>query len=665
MTDFFARQAAARRSSRRLVVLFVLALLAVLVAVNAVVLFAANLVLVSEPGVDVAASQRRLALWVALLVTAIILGGSLIRLHSLAAGGGSVARALGGERVTADNADPLRRRLLNVVEEMAIASGIPVPEVYVLEQEGAINAFAAGHNPASAAVAVTRGALEQLDRNELQGVIAHEFSHILNGDMRLNLRLMGLLYGLLMVAIAAELLFQGFARGRRGVRVATSAGRRGNGGGAAIAVLLLVAGAIWLIGRIGVFFGRLIQAGVSRSRERLADAAALQFTRQPDGLKGALIKIATVPGGSRIHVANREQVAHMLFAAGIRRGFATHPPLIERIQALDPRFDAKDLERLRAQRLAEGIRQHQERQAAAAAAASATSQPEGPLAALAAAAGAVAAPLKPAALAGTLDAATLALAATLRAGVPDAMHRASAGADSAAALLLALALDPAPALAAPQLTEIGRRLGQASAAAVAGWSEAVNALPAEERLPVLQMQFASLHHWPRQQREELVDCLAALPRPGEADVTAWALGLLAQVNLVDELDPDGAPWVLTLDQAVDELATLFAVLARHGNPDEVAARRAYEMGLSRLLPRERPAYAPPDHWAPRLDAALSVLDRLTAPARELLLEVLVQVIQHDGQLTRAEAELLRAICAALHCPLPPLAAGSLGGNRPG
>ena len=655
MTDFFERQAAARRSSRRLVVLFILALLAVLVAVNAVVLFAANLFLMPEPGVDVAASQRRLVIWVTLLITAVILGGSLVRLRSLAAGGGSVARGLGGERVTADTADPLRRRLLNVVEEMSIASGVPVPEVYVLEQEEAINAFAAGHNPANAAVAVTRGMLEQLDRDELQGVVAHEFSHILNGDMRLNMRLIGLLYGLLMVAIAAEVLFQGFARGRRGIRV--GGGRGSNGGGAAIAVLLLAAAAIWLIGRIGVFFGRLIQAAVSRNRERLADAAALQFTRQPHGLKRALIKIATTPGGSRIRVPNREQVAHMLFAAGMRRGFATHPPLIERIQALDPRFDATELERLRAERIAEGIRQHREQQAAATA-------PEAKASATPAA-GAIAAPLKPAALAGTIDATTLLLAAALRAGVPDEMHRASASADSAAGLLLALALDPAPALAASQLEERRQHLGETRAAETARWSDAVSALPAEERLPVLQMQFASLHHWPREQRERLVDCLAALPRPGAADVSAWALGRLAQVHLIDELDPDGAPWTLTLDQVTDELATLFAVLARQGNPVPVAARRAYEMGLSRLLPRERPTYAPPEHWAPRLDAALSVLDRLVAPARELLLEALVQVIQHDGQLTRAEAELLRAVCAALHCPLPPLAEGSLDSHSTG
>ncbi|MCC5794859.1 MAG: M48 family metallopeptidase [Chromatiales bacterium] len=641
MTDFFARQAEARRTSRRLVLLFALALVAVLVAVNAIVLVASGLFLAPEPGSDVAAGQLRLVFWISLLVTGLVLAGSLARLRTLSSGGGAVARALGGERVTADTRDALRRRLLNVVEEMAIASGVPVPEVYVLEHEDAINAFAAGHNPANAAVAVTRGALEQLDRDELQGVIAHEFSHILNGDMRLNMRLIGLLYGLLMVAIAAELMFHGFARSRRAVRV--PAGRRDGGGAAAIAVLLVVAMAIWLVGRIGVFFGRLIQAAVSRERERLADASALQFTRQPHGLKGALVKIATIPGGSRIGVPDREQVAHMLFAAGRRRGFATHPPLAERIRALDPGFDPATLDRLRAERIAEGLRRPAATSAEAPVA-SAAGSPAAP----------VPVPVQPGALVGRIDPATLLLAAQLRAGVPEALHRASAEADSAAGLLLALVLDPVPELAQRQVEEIRCRLGDTRADGVAGWADALRALPREERLPTLQMQFASLHHWPRRQREQLVECLAALPRPGEADVTAWVLGRLSQVWLIDELDPDGAPWELALDQVDAELGVLFAVLAHHGNPDPAAARRSYEMGLSRLLPRERPAYAPPADWAPTLDVALARLDRLSAPARELLLDALVQTIQHDGQLTLAEAELLRAVCAVLHCPLPPL-----------
>ncbi len=238
--------------------------------------------------------------------------------------------------MTADTTDPLRRRLLNVVEEMAIASGVPVPQVYILEREAGINAFAAGHNPANAAVTVTRGALVNLNRDELQGVIAHEFSHVLNGDMRLSTRLIGLLFGLTVIAMIARLVL------RHGPR--SGGGRKG---GAAIAVIYLAAVVVLLLGWIGLFFGRLIQAAVSRNRESLADASAVQFTRDPQGLRGALVKIGALGIGSRFADADPEEVAHLLFAEGIQRAFATHPPLLERIREIDPSFQPSEFERAR------------------------------------------------------------------------------------------------------------------------------------------------------------------------------------------------------------------------------------------------------------------------------------------------------------------------------
>jgi hypothetical protein len=221
------------------------------------------------------------------------------------------------------------------VEEMAIASGVPMPEIYLLEHEAGINAFAAGHTPANAAIAVTQGALDTLNRDELQGVIAHEFSHVLNGDMRLNVQLMGWLFGLFVVALIGRTLLRYAPRGRR------------DGGWLFVAAL-----GVLVLGYVGLFFGRLLQAAVSRQRERLADASGVQFTRNPEGLKGALVKIAGVSQGSRIVEADAEQAAHMLFAPGLSRFFATHPPLTERIRALDPHFDLKQLPRAAAQALA-------------------------------------------------------------------------------------------------------------------------------------------------------------------------------------------------------------------------------------------------------------------------------------------------------------------------
>jgi Zn-dependent protease with chaperone function len=260
------------------------------------------------------------------VVLAIICGASLFKTLSLRAGGGVVARSLGGARIERNTRDPALRRLHNVVEEMAIASGVTMPEVYVLENEDGINAFAAGNSPADAAIAVTRGAATLLTRDELQGVVAHEFSHILNGDMRLNLRLLGWIFGLLVIAIVARIVLQSSPR--------TSSRDRRDGAGA----LMLAALAVMVLGYIGVFFGRLLQAAVSRHRERLADASAVQFTRNPLGLSGALLKIAGVSSGSRLNKPEVEEVAHMLFAAGMPRLFATHPSLEERLKALDPAF---------------------------------------------------------------------------------------------------------------------------------------------------------------------------------------------------------------------------------------------------------------------------------------------------------------------------------------
>ena len=251
---------------------------------------------------------------------------SLYRLSQLRDGGARVAEALGGNLVTAEDMEPGRRRFYNVVEEMAIASGLPVPAVYVLEQEQGVNAFAAGMTPSDAAVAVTRGCIEQLDRDELQGVVAHEFSHILHGDMRLNSILMGYLFGILAVGMVGRSVLR--SGGRRGLRSS-----RNRGGG----VLVLAGLGLFIVGSAGVMIGRIIQAAVCRQREFLADASAVQFSRQSDGLAGALKKIASGAGMSFLTAGRAEEVSHMLIAPGrqfFAGLFATHPPIEARLEAL-------------------------------------------------------------------------------------------------------------------------------------------------------------------------------------------------------------------------------------------------------------------------------------------------------------------------------------------
>ena len=329
--DFFDRQTRARRNTKLLVVYFVCGVALLILAV-----YAAALLIFAGAGAShqhrygeeasIALWQPQLFLGVAVGTLAVIAMGSGFKTLELAQGGSAVATSLGGRLVDPNTSDPDERKLLNVVEEMAIAAGLPVPQVYVLPDERGINAFAAGHSTSDAVVAVTEGSIRLLTRDELQGVIGHEFSHILNGDMRLNLRLMGIIFGILCLAVIGRVLL--YTRGR------SSKDKN---------PLPLLGLALIVIGWIGVVFGRLIQAAVSRQREFLADASSVQFTRNPAGLAGALKKIGGLSYGSKLEAASRGEASHMFFGNGMGESFFhlmdTHPPLAERIRAIDPSFD--------------------------------------------------------------------------------------------------------------------------------------------------------------------------------------------------------------------------------------------------------------------------------------------------------------------------------------
>jgi Zn-dependent protease with chaperone function len=633
--NFFKRQDEARRASRRLVVLFALAVVAVVAAVDLVVFLLmrqgeAHAHGYLPPLGDWLAMHPSMVVGTTLAVLAVIAVASFYKTMVLGGGGGVVARSLGGVRISPDTSDPQQRRLLNVVEEMAIASGVPMPEVYLLEQESGINAFAAGHNPSNAAIGVTRGTLTTLNRAELQGVIAHEFSHILNGDMQLNVRLMGLLFGLLVIALIGRTVLRGATRVR---------GDRKGG----VLIVVLIALAVLIIGYVGLFFGRLIQAAVSRSREALADASAVQFTRDPGGLRGALVKIGASTAGSRVGNTEVEEVAHMLFAPGMSRFFATHPPLLERLKAIDPRFDPQEIERARARMMAATV----EAETPAAQARAADYVIDLP----------VAAPSVVSQLVGNPGTVHMELAREIRQSLPEAIVAAGRHAQSARALLLALALDSNPQTRTAQKQVIAQRLSVEIAAATAALEPDVDALEPEQRSPAMMRGFSALRQLTHEERVQLMACLnGMLPPDGNVSLHSYVLRKLAQMHLRDDLDPAARARRLTLDVVQQDAQVLFSVLAQHGQSDETSARRAYEAGMHHLFPRERPAYGIAGPWSAALDLALSRLDQLAPIAKEQLVEAMVATVTHDQQLTIGEAELLRAVCASVHCPLPPLVA---------
>ncbi|MDH5834655.1 M48 family metallopeptidase [Luteimonas kalidii] len=624
--NFFERQARAKRNTTRLVVLFALAVAGIVVAIDLGVL----LVFGGDPALLVAST---------LLALGVIGIGSLYRTASLRGGGEPVAQQLGGVPVPEDTTDLHLRRLRNVVEEMSIASGVPVPRIYVLEHEPGINAFAAGYSPSDAVIAVTRGALDRLNRDELQGVVAHEYSHILNGDMRLNIRLIGVLFGILMLGLIGRKILQhgGAVRGRDAMPVLLGA-------------LLALA-----VGYIGLFFGRMIKASVSRSREVLADASAVQFTRQTAGLAGALKKIGGLHDGSRLgERAEAEEVSHMLFGdgTGLSGLFATHPPLLKRIQALEPGFRAEGLERLKAQWLAAPPSGLDEDLQLGLASAGHAALPDTSMRID------VTAPMV-ASQVGDPKEDDYRRADTIVATLPQELRTLASRRDGAAPLLLALLLTDDDVVADRQRSEIIARMGLPAAVEARRLrDEALRGLHPMLRLPLAGLAFPALRLRPRPELATFLDTVhAVVHADGQVSLFEYCLGRLLEVQLRETLDPAryarfGRRKPGNVRQ---EFATLLAVVAHCGNPsDPDQARRAYLAGMQRVLPRDHLPYAPPAEGVLALDAVWEPLDALDPLAKELAVEAITDAVSHDGRVSVAEAELLRTICGVLHCPLPPM-----------
>ena len=614
--------------------MFGLAVLAVVVAIDAVLLLVLGVgsreFMPVDPGqslqpVELLRANLPLLAGGAVVTVGIVGLASLFRTMGLRAGGGHVARQLGGTPVESDTRDLKRRRLHNVVEEIALASGVPVPEVYVLEQESGINAFAAGYTPADAAVAVTRGALEKLDREELQGVIAHEFSHILNGDMRINIRLMGLLFGILLLALI----------GRR-VLVHARFGRSDKNG----AAVMLIAVGLMVVGYVGLFFGRWIKAAVSRQREYLADASAVQFTRHPDGIGGALKKIAVYADGSYLD-ADTEEVSHMLFGDGQRMAlFSTHPPLLERIRRIEPDFRAEDLERLAA-----SIRRQQERSREAAEAAG--REP-------------------PAAGGGGFDLRRaieqignpgwerMLMAAAVAASLPDNVRSAAQSTEWAPEVLFYSLLDRNEDLRERQLGLVGERMGADSEAQVRALLQSAGPPRAEQRLPLLDVAFPALKRRPPDFVEQVLKTVKALVNAdGRVDVFEYLLARVISQHLWESQNPDTvrASGSKTLAAADEPASRVLAVLAQRGHDDPATALAAYQSGREAAGLAEGGMPGTED-WAATLDAALPVLDRLRPADKERLVRAMLAVVGFDGRAVPAELELLRAACTLIHVPLP-------------
>jgi len=717
--DFFAHQDAARRNTKRLVVYFALAVVAIVGAVYTAVRLILFGVLLKQ-GQDVPAFWDPQVFTVTAGITlAVILVGSVYKIVALRQGGDAVAWMLGGRLLDPATTDLAERRLLNVVEEMAIASGVPVPQVYVLDKEKGINAFAAGFTPQDAVIGVTDGTVRLLSRDELQGVIAHEFSHLLNGDMRLNLRLIGVLHGILVIALIGYMIL-------RSLRF-SGGGRSSKKGGGGVIAILLFGLALLIIGWVGVFFGRLIKSAVSRQREFLADAASVQFTRNPDGLAGALKKIGGYGTGSRLTAPKAEEASHMFFGNALKphqfAALETHPPLGQRVRRIEPAWDG-EFERIdyptqsatEARRAAPAAERAAKLAGAAAAAIAAAGGAAGGTAGLAAAvggattglagaaaagagagagaigagvaaaaaagagaggaiaaAGAAAAtadgspPVTPdevAARVGTLTEAHLAYAAALLDRLPEPVRAATHEPEGAEAVVYSLLLDRDPALREAQLGVLRERAEPAAFERTLALQAAVVGCPVESRLPLVDLALPALAKLSLGRYEAFlatVDALVAADR--RIDLFEYALKRLLASHLAPRFQPrpPHAAHYYKLDRLGAEVSILLSALVHSGHADPDGAARAFTRAAAEL-----PAGIAGLALAPRnacgmaeIDRTLAELDRTTPQLKRHLVRAATAAVAFDGRVTLAEGELLRAVADALGVPVPPFLPGQV------
>ncbi|GLQ87650.1 M48 family metallopeptidase [Dyella flagellata] len=647
--DIFAEQARVRGSTRVLVALFIAAVLAIVFAVDMLAML-----VFGHWHIHRALPYVKPLLSIATIATVVlILGCAWYRIASLSEGGKAVAEDVGGEPVPPDTQDPQLRQLRNVIEEVAIASGTPVPDIYLLPNEPGINAFAAGYSASDAAICVTQGCLDQLNRNELQGVIAHEFSHVLNGDMRLNIRLMGLLYGIMALSVI----------GRQMVwwNSDSSSYRRNNDDDNRLPVSLLIGIALVVIGSIGYFFGRLIQSAVARSRETLADTSAVQFTRQTIGIAGALKKIAVLTEGSRLQVGNRHEVAHMMFGDvdDFNAWFATHPPLMERIRHLEPWFKEQELTKLEAQMQASSSNsQSDEAGNATEADADQSHAPlEWPGQTTGAAVLAAPAVTTPQAAAPVEQAAQQ--AAVAQRDVFGRLREAVRQPEPALALMLALAVSRQDDLQSKQKRLIAGAFGDDVQFSVGKFAADAATLPPTSRLPLLSLAYPALKQLPQGRQQTLLETLdTVVSMDPQVDLHDYCLVRLLRMHLREACRPRSAPvdGQKKLPACRDSVALVCAVVAVYGSNDDAAARRAWLLAIDQAFPGAAASWQTlPIEWQVPFDRALDDLDGLMPTAKEIVIQSLLSAIRADGVVTPTEAELLRVICASLHCAVPPQA----------
>ncbi|MCC5932861.1 MAG: M48 family metallopeptidase [Balneolales bacterium] len=645
--DFFKAQDDARRNTKKLVFFYALAVIGLILSVYFVLL-----VLFAGAGAGMGSLWvPELLIGVSTVILLVIAAGSGWRISQLSKGGSAVAEMMGARLVKSSTTDTHERKLMNIVEEMSIASGVPVPAVYVMDNEPGINAFAAGYSTRDAVVGVTRGCMELLTRDELQGVIAHEFSHIFNGDMRLNIRLIGILNGILVIHLMGMILM------RSQMYVRLGGGRNRNNATIAIIALGL---ALTVIGYLGVLFGRMIQSAVSRQREFLADAAAAQFTRNPEGIASALAKIQRHAEGSDVKDAHAAEMSHLFFSTGqkswMNAMFATHPPIPKRLEALNA-LHLLEPGAARSSRKPQPSADKTAKQA--------SGQSRGPLGGHDALRLPGITPEVLIAAAGTIEGDQLEQARLLRETLPEAGLHAAQHTGDAPQLLYALLLDTETSVRGKQLELLSTGKEDDVAEAVLNLSEAMGELSGTRKLALAELALPALRELDKKQYEQFRTRVMDLIK---ADGRQLIFEFSLRQMLVHNLDahfgirPEAEIRHTRLSSLIPGLSVVLSALSHASGG---SAEQSFEAALSELrkLQEQGDAVAGAEELplrlvsaeactAASLESALTELAASSADVRRVILDLAAHAVCADEQVNEREMLLIRALGAALDIPLP-------------
>jgi len=637
--NFFEAQEKARKHTSLLVLLFSLAVICIIVAVYvAVALVTPFLGIENYAGHDYRFLDTGRIVWVAGITMFIILGGSFYKVVALRKDGGKgVAQSLGGKRIPPNTSHPLERRLLNVVEEMAIASGLPVPPVFLLEESG-INAFAVGFSPRDAAIGVTRGCMELLSRDQLQGVIAHEFSHLLNGDTTIKMRLMGVLFGVMLISDMGIRVLTGSLQvsGRR-----TRYSRQGNA-----LPWMMLGFLLFLVGTIGMVFGDLIKRALSRQREFLADAAAVQFTRNPEGIAGALKVIGGYKQGSRVTHPGAHEASHLFFGNALKSWmakdwWATHPPLMERIHRIEPSFHGR-LEKVDANALTQ--RNLMEAEAFVSALASRPGVQKH----------------KPTSLisqVGRPQVEHIQYARHLMGKLPDSLRDLAHEPFAARAIIYCLLLDTNRQIRKSQMQALDAQADPEVFQLVMDLEPNFEHLDSQLRLPLVDMVLPALEYLSKPQYRVFRENIRILIKAnGKLSLFEYVIHRIVLRHLDGVFGNVEAVQVkfTNLASLMGDARIVLGFLAWVGERQQGEAKDAYAKAMNVLGANNESLPERGSHNLRNVDVALKRMRMASSMIKKKLLQACVTCVMADSHASVREIELLRAIADGLDCPMPPL-----------